>query len=205
MGEPRQAPRRRASGPASPACFRARLAGVPSPAGERTARVWAPLHGRDAAERGERPSLVRRRRRGRRRRGPQVSRWPLTPRDPTREPNGRILWFGAALDADGSQWVWFRITAEAVGRMREKTPRRGRPRSPAADGPPRRRGLPLSPNHPPGVTPGRSAASTPGSTAGGLEDATLADYLADLHDLGRAPASASTAVGRGVLVGPPRP
>ncbi len=33
--------------------------------------------------------------------------WPggaqtLTPRDPTREPNGRILWFGAALDADGS-------------------------------------------------------------------------------------------------------
>ena len=33
------------------------------------------------------------------------------------------LWFGAALDADGSQQVWFRITAEAVGRMREKTPR----------------------------------------------------------------------------------
>ena len=54
--------------------------------------------------------------------------WPggaqtLTPRDPTREPNGRILWFGAALDADGSQQVWFRITAAAVGRMREKTPR----------------------------------------------------------------------------------
>ena len=57
-----------------------------------------------------------------------ASDWPggaqtLTPRDPTREPNGRILWFGAALDADGSQQVWFRITAEAVGRMREKTPR----------------------------------------------------------------------------------
>ena len=54
--------------------------------------------------------------------------WPggsqtLTPREPTREPNGRILWFGAALDPDGSQQVWFRITAEAVGRMREKTPR----------------------------------------------------------------------------------
>ena len=54
--------------------------------------------------------------------------WPggprtLTPRDPTREPNGRILWFGAELDPDGSQQVWFRITAEAVGRMREKTPR----------------------------------------------------------------------------------
>ena len=32
--------------------------------------------------------------------------WPggaqtLMPRDPTREPNGRILWFGAALDPDG--------------------------------------------------------------------------------------------------------
>ena len=53
--------------------------------------------------------------------------WPggaqtLTPRDPTREPNGRILWFGAELDPAGSQ-VWFRITAETVGRMREKTPR----------------------------------------------------------------------------------
>ena len=53
--------------------------------------------------------------------------WPggprtLTPREPTREANGRILWFGAELDPDGSQ-VWFRITAEAVGRMREKTPR----------------------------------------------------------------------------------
>ena len=54
--------------------------------------------------------------------------WPggaqtLTPRDPTREPNGRILWFGAELDPDGSQQVWFRFTAAAVGRMREKTPR----------------------------------------------------------------------------------
>ena len=53
--------------------------------------------------------------------------WPggartLTPRYPTREPNGRILWFGAELDPAGSQ-VWFRITAETVGRMREKTPR----------------------------------------------------------------------------------
>ena len=53
--------------------------------------------------------------------------WPggaqtLTPRDPTREPNGWIFWFGAELDPAGSQ-VWFRITAEAVGRMREKTPR----------------------------------------------------------------------------------
>ena len=40
--------------------------------------------------------------------------WPrgartLTPREPTREPNG-TLWFGADLDPDGSQ-VWFRITA----------------------------------------------------------------------------------------------
>ena len=46
--------------------------------------------------------------------------WPggaqtLTPRDPTREPNGRILWFGAALDADGSQQVWFRISTTPPG------------------------------------------------------------------------------------------
>ena len=52
--------------------------------------------------------------------------WPggartLTPREPTREPNGRALWFGAELDPDGDQ-VWFRITAASVGRMREKTP-----------------------------------------------------------------------------------
>ncbi len=52
--------------------------------------------------------------------------WPggprtLTPRSGGREPNGRTLWFGAELDT-GNQ-VWFRITSEAVGRMREKTPR----------------------------------------------------------------------------------
>ena len=52
--------------------------------------------------------------------------WPggartLTPCTPGREPNGRTLWFGAELDS-GSQ-VWFRITTEAVGRMRETTPR----------------------------------------------------------------------------------
>ena len=51
--------------------------------------------------------------------------WPggartLTPCPAGREPNGRNLWFGARLDT-GTQ-VWFRITAEAVGRMREKTP-----------------------------------------------------------------------------------
>ena len=49
--------------------------------------------------------------------GPQT----LTPREPTREPNG-TLWFGAELDPAGGQ-VWFRITAEAIHRMREKTPR----------------------------------------------------------------------------------
>lgn len=53
--------------------------------------------------------------------------WPgrprtLTPRDSGREPNGRILWFGAELDPDGRQ-IWFRIAAADVGRMREKTPR----------------------------------------------------------------------------------
>ena len=49
--------------------------------------------------------------------GPQT----LTPREPTREPNG-TLWFGAELDPAGGQ-VWFRITSEAIHRMREKTPR----------------------------------------------------------------------------------
>ena len=53
--------------------------------------------------------------------------WPggtrtLTPRAPTWKPSGRTLWFGAELAPAGSQ-VWFRITAAAVGRMREKTPR----------------------------------------------------------------------------------
>ncbi len=52
--------------------------------------------------------------------------WPggartLTPRPPSREPNGRTLWFGAELDPDGSQ-VWFRITVETVRRMQERTP-----------------------------------------------------------------------------------
>ena len=51
--------------------------------------------------------------------------WPggprtLTPREPTREPNG-TLWFGAELDPDGGQ-VWFRIGEEAVGRMPAETP-----------------------------------------------------------------------------------
>ena len=51
--------------------------------------------------------------------------WPggartLTPRDPTREPNGS-LWFGAELEPDGRQ-VWFRIPGEAVGRMLAETP-----------------------------------------------------------------------------------
>ena len=49
--------------------------------------------------------------------GPQT----LTPREPTREPNG-TLWFGAELDPAGGQ-VWFRITSEAIHRMREKAPR----------------------------------------------------------------------------------
>ena len=53
--------------------------------------------------------------------------WPggprtLTPREPTREPNG-TLWFGAELDPDGDHdQVWFRIAEEAIGRMPEKTP-----------------------------------------------------------------------------------
>ena len=61
--------------------------------------------------------------------GPQIvikgrrEDWPggartLTPRAPGREPNRQTFWFGAELDPDGSQ-VWFRITSEAVRRMRE--------------------------------------------------------------------------------------
>ena len=54
--------------------------------------------------------------------GPQT----LTPREPTREPNG-TLWFGAELDPGGGQ-VWFRIGEEAIGRMAAETPAgRGRP------------------------------------------------------------------------------
>ena len=53
--------------------------------------------------------------------------WPggariLMPCLASREPNGRTYWFGAELDPDGSQ-LWFRITSEAIHRMREKTPR----------------------------------------------------------------------------------
>ena len=51
--------------------------------------------------------------------------WPggartLTPRAPTRDPNGSF-WFGAELEPDGRQ-VWFRITGEAGGRMLAETP-----------------------------------------------------------------------------------
>ena len=45
----------------------------------------------------------------------------LTPREPTREPNGQALWFGAELDPDGDQ-VWFRVAEEAINRLPEKTP-----------------------------------------------------------------------------------
>ena len=48
--------------------------------------------------------------------GPQA----LTPREPTREPNG-MLWFGAELDP-GADQVWFRIGEEAIGRMPAETP-----------------------------------------------------------------------------------
>ena len=53
--------------------------------------------------------------------------WPggprlLMPCPPSREPNRRTWWFGAELDPAGEQ-VWFRVTSEAIHRMREKTPR----------------------------------------------------------------------------------
>ena len=55
--------------------------------------------------------------------------WPdgrtLTPRKPTREPNG-TLWFGADLDPKGDQ-VWFWMEEEAIRRMPDATPEaRGR-------------------------------------------------------------------------------
>ena len=53
-------------------------------------------------------------------RGPGSPR-TLTPREPTHEPNGQTLWFGAELDPDGDQ-VWFRVAEEAINRLPEKTP-----------------------------------------------------------------------------------
>ncbi len=52
--------------------------------------------------------------------------WPggartLTRRDPCREPNRQVRWFGAELDSEGAQ-VWFRITLEAARRMKAHTP-----------------------------------------------------------------------------------
>ena len=65
--------------------------------------------------------------------GPQIvvegrrENWPggartLTPRDPCREPNRQVCWFGAEFDSEGAQ-VWFRITLEAARRMRHTRPR----------------------------------------------------------------------------------
>ena len=56
-----------------------------------------------------------------------------------------------------------------------------------------RRGL-HQPEHPAGPTPGRLRRLDVWLDGRPLEDATLASYLAGLHDQGRAPASASTAV-----------
>ena len=81
----------------------------------------------------------------------------------------------------------------------------------------RRRGTPgagvLAVEVPCRPSPRTPAGRTPGLDAWldgrGLEDATLAAYLAELHDLGRAPASASTAVAgacfRARLAGEPSP
>ena len=93
----------------------------------------------------------------------------LTPREPTREPNG-TLWFGAELDPGGGH-VWFRI-AEAADRQLEPginrfevlvkmdppaptRPAAAAPEGPAAGRPPARGGL-RQPEHPSGVL--RSAA-----------------------------------------------
>ena len=123
--------------------------------------------------------------------------WPggtriLTPLEPSREPNGQTLWFGAELDPDGDQ-VWFRIAEEAIGRMPEKTP--------ADRGPvPSRR--PHRLDH---AGPAARAWHQPlrGPGLGGRR------HLAELHEQGRAPSSASPAVAaarfRARLAGEPSP
>ena len=101
-------------------------------------------------------------------------------RYPTREPNGRILWFGAALAAHGRQQVWFRITAEAVGRMREKTPPRTR--------------------RPPHRRPPRLADAGPAAAA-----RTQPLRGPDLHDRGQSSGERLDGGGRDVLPVRPRP
>ena len=87
-----------------------------------------------------------------------------------------------------------------IERLRGRLPMTGAlalaapPQSSAPRRPPAASPRPPSARTPAGRTPGRSAASTPGSTAWPLEDATLAAYLGELHDHGRVPASAATAV-----------
>ena len=85
------------------------------------------------------------------------------------------------------------VCGDEDGVPRPAPSRRGRPRSPDADRtPPRPR--PRSPRTPARAYSG--ALRQPDAWLDGrrLEDATLAAYLAELHDQGRAPASASTAV-----------
>ena len=175
--------------------------------------------------------------------GPRI----LTPREPTREPNG-TLWFGAELDPGGGQ-VWFRLAEEDIGRMPAETPAVCRlvdalivwiapdrqlqpginrfevrvfgggghvartpamvkmdppaptlPAAAALEGPaPAGRRLAAA-----SVSPNTCRAYTEAMRrldawlAGRrLEDATLAGYLAELHERGRAPSSASTAVAGG--------
>ena len=72
--------------------------------------------------------------------------------------------------------------------------RRGCARAPAADRPPPRRGIHL-PEHPPGRAYSGALRRLDAWLAGRrLDDQALAAYLAELHDQGRAPASASTVV-----------
>ena len=54
--------------------------------------------------------------------GPAAPARTLTPRDPYREPNRQTYWFGAELDPGAPNQVWFRITLEAIHRMKEETP-----------------------------------------------------------------------------------
>ena len=104
------------------------------------------------------------------------------------------------------------LARTAAGVKMDTTPRPAPPRSSSSSSARRRPRAastrPPSARTPAGPTPGRSAASTPGSTAA-LEDATLAAYLGEVHDQGRAPASAATSVAaacfRARLAGEPTP
>ena len=83
----------------------------------------------------------------------------LTPRESSREPNG-TLWFGVSSIRTGDQSLVSSTRTPSAGCRRRRTGDRGRRLVDAVH----------QPEHPPGLTPGRSAASTSSSTAPPLEE-----------------------------------